>query len=101
MKRACTICGAPTALGNRCAKHAPKQPRNPAGGRSPGRDRTQQAQFRAALMQRAQGRCEDCGNTTDLRATHIIPLASGGGYALSNGRLRCKACDMASDRYAR
>lgn len=45
--------------------------------------------------------CQGCSSTTDLRACHIVPLADGGTNALSNGVTRCRACDQATDPYAR
>ena len=62
-----------------------------------------------ALLRRAGERCEwvdprsglRCSVTTDLRACHLIPLSRGGGYDPAEGRLFCRAHDMATDEYAR
>lgn len=101
MRYACTRCGKPSDQ-RRCPTHRPGPARNPIrGGRSPGRDRTQQARFRAAVLARDGYVCQGCSSTTDLRACHIVPLADGGTNALSNGVTRCRACDQATDPYAR
>jgi hypothetical protein len=68
-----------------------------------------QQAFRTALIARAGGRCEEvdaetgqrCTETRDLRACHLVPLAEGGTYELSNGRLRCARHDRATDPKAR
>lgn len=81
-----------------------RYPARPVGrhtGWSPGRDRAAQARMRRALLARADGRCENCGNTHDLRATHITPVRDGGGYGPENGRLLCRSCDLKTDRHAR
>ena len=100
MKRACIICGTP-ATGRRCPAHTPADDGTTHTGWSPYRNGTKQNRFRRDLLTRAQGRCERCGNTNDLRACHITPLIDGGTYDLSNGILLCCDCDKTTDRYAR
>lgn len=72
---------------------------------SPNRDVAAQMRFRRAVLPRDNFTCQDCGHRDPtgrtLRACHIVPLRSGGGYDPSNGRTRCKACDKATDPYAR
>jgi 5-methylcytosine-specific restriction endonuclease McrA len=97
---ACRTCGTPSDQ-RRCPRHRTAPPRNPTGGRSPGRDRTQQARFRQAILTRDGYACQDCGATQDLRACHIVPLADGGSNDVSNGICRCASCDKATDPYAR
>ena len=96
MRKACVICGTVSDQA-RCPTHRI----NPNAHRSPNRDRAAQARFRTALLKRAGHQCEACGETQDLRACHITPLARGGSYDPSNGRLLCRSCDMATDPYAR
>lgn len=108
MKRACNECGAsftPTAPNQRrCPRH-----QGNGTGYSHNRDRTAQAHFRAGLLERAGGRCEEidedtgrrCTETRDLRACHLVALADGGTYSLANGKLRCKRHDRATDSRAR
>lgn len=69
------------------------------GAWSPWRDKTEQASFRRALMERAGGRCEylydgilRCPNTEDLQAHH----GQHGG-----GMLLCKLHHRELDKYAR
>jgi hypothetical protein len=57
--------------------------------------------MRAEGMARTAGRCEDCGATEDVRATHIVSVSMGGGYGQDNCRMRCKTCDKATDPSAR
>jgi hypothetical protein len=108
VKRACLDCGASftpaTPLVRRCERH-----QGNGTGWSHGRDRTAQARFRTALLERAGGRCEEidedtgrrCTETRDLRACHLAALADGGTYSLANGKLRCKRHDRATDSRAR
>lgn len=95
MKRACPRCGTPTT-GRYCPAHAGNHT-----GWSPTRNRAAQQRFRDELMARANGRCEECGATENLRACHITPLSRGGTYDPSNGRLLCRTHDQMTDRYAR
>ncbi len=70
-------------------------------GWTPNRDRTAQARFRAAVLERDRYRCIDCGSPENLRACHTVPLAEGGGYHPDQGVTRCANCDRATDPYAR
>jgi 5-methylcytosine-specific restriction endonuclease McrA len=70
-------------------------------GRSPSRDRAAQHRFRQAVLTRDGHACTECGNTNDLRACHIQPLAHGGTYSPDNGVTRCGHCDRDTDPYAR
>lgn len=92
MKRACVNCGRPSDAGSLCGR---------CGGGTPRRPTTLQDRFRRGLIERSGGRCEDCGaRSSDLRACHLRPLAAGGSFDLSNGRLRCPRCDRSTDPYA-
>jgi hypothetical protein len=42
-----------------------------------------------------------CTETEDLRACHLTPLGDGGDYSLTNGRMRCRRHDRATDPKAR
>lgn len=50
---------------------------------------------------RTGGHCETCGETEDVRATHIVSLQMGGSYEQNNCRMLCKKCDLKTDPYAR
>ncbi len=55
------------------------------------RPRALQRQFRIAVLARDRC-CVDCGATTALEADHVVPLAHGGSFALTNGAARCHHC---------
>lgn len=97
MTYACPKCGKRSRT-RYCPAHTPAK-RSHAWSRN--RDRSAQARFRKAVLERDGYRCVVCGSTTDLRAAHVRPLRDGGGYELSNGRTLCKEHDKASDPYAR
>jgi 5-methylcytosine-specific restriction endonuclease McrA len=67
----------------------------------PPRDRRAHARFAKRVKARDGHACTTCGSTLDVRATHITPIAEGGGYQPSNGTTLCAVCDKASDPYAR
>jgi 5-methylcytosine-specific restriction endonuclease McrA len=97
MKYACPVGGCGRITNQpRCPQHTGNHT-----GWTPQRDRTAQARFRRALLTRAGHQCEACGNTTDLRACHTIPLHRGGTYDPANGQLLCRTCDKATDPHAR
>lgn len=68
---------------------------------SANRNQAAHARFAKAVKARDGYRCVECGSAEDIRACHIVPIASGGGYDVSNGRTLCKAHDMATDGHAR
>lgn len=70
----------------------------PHTGWTPTRNRTAQAHFRAALLNRSGGHCEHpgCPATTNLQAHHDRP-----GYTPNSGRLLCPQHHHATDPHAR
>jgi hypothetical protein len=108
VKRSCLECGASFSPRSRTDRRCPIH-QGSGTGWSHNRDSAKQAAFRRALIERAGGRCEEtdaetgrrCTETQDLRACHLVPLVEGGGYELSNGKLRCARHDRATDRHAR
>jgi 5-methylcytosine-specific restriction protein A len=69
-----------------------------------GTDRTStplHREWRSAVLQRCGGRCQIRGpkcTTTATEADHIIPVAEGGTYTLSNGQGTCHTCHQAKTR---
>lgn len=51
---------------------------------------------RRAILARARGHCQACGQpSSNLEADHIIPDAEGGGIDLANGAALCPTCHQA------
>lgn len=100
MTRYCTHCGRLVSAAH-YQRHTQAHRLGPTGHRSPNRNRPAQARLRRQLIARADGQCEHCGATHDLRAAHIIPLRQGGPDTPNNARLLCRTCDKATDPYAR
>lgn len=94
----------PWLRGERNGMHGRTGPLNPnwKGGGSPDRQRlyasSEWRRLRRQLRARANGRCEDCGATTDLHAHHIKSWAEHPALRLelSNLRLLCRACHYAT-----
>ena len=49
-----------------------------------------------SIYERAQGKCELCGNDYDLEIDHIQPRSLGGSNAPVNMRLLCRRCNVRS-----
>lgn len=50
---------------------------------------------RAAIVERANGRCEKCTavlKVSEGEVDHILPCALGGQPTIANGRLLCRVC---------
>jgi 5-methylcytosine-specific restriction endonuclease McrA len=50
---------------------------------------------KAAIIARADGKCEKCSGTLKPRegeVDHILPCALGGEATIANGRLLCRVC---------
>lgn len=47
-----------------------------------------------ALLERAGGKCEQCGSTEQLEFDHVIPRHMGGKGTLENGQVLCRACHL-------
>jgi hypothetical protein len=57
------------------------------------------AKLRAAIVLRAQDRCEFCrlsqkGQEATFHVDHIVPLAAGGATSLENLALACVSCSL-------
>jgi 5-methylcytosine-specific restriction protein A len=49
--------------------------------------------WRSGVVQRAQGRCQDCGRGGRLFADHVVEVKDGGApFDLANGRALCGSC---------
>ncbi len=51
-----------------------------------------QGSFRQAVLANAGHRCQRCGNTRNLEAHHVTPVAEGGSHHPDNGRALCRDC---------
>lgn len=62
--------------------------------RKPDTQRLFNPRQRAALLERAKGKCQACNESLEKRwhADHILPWAQGGETVLANGRALCPAC---------
>jgi 5-methylcytosine-specific restriction endonuclease McrA len=58
-------------------------------GRRAARAREALAHFRAAVLERADGKCERCGRSARLHAHHVRSRAQGGSHEASNGAALC------------
>jgi 5-methylcytosine-specific restriction endonuclease McrA len=96
-KRPCLTCGKLVA-GSYCKPHDPK-PKRYREKRGSG---WAQSRFRAAVLRRARGRCEGCGQAgVALEAHHIRPVSAGGTHHPSNGAALCDVCHPKETRRAR
>lgn len=90
-KRACVVCSR-TSDQARCPKHRKtfKQRRGISSG-------SKAASINAAVLRRDGYRCtyrtdgRRCTETSDLKVDHIIPVISGGTWAMDNLQTLCKA----------
>jgi hypothetical protein len=64
-----------------------------------GASRSIPQEVRAAVWQRDQGKCTQCGATEYLEYDHVIPFSKGGATSVNNLQLLCRKCNLAkSDR---
>jgi HNH endonuclease len=69
------------------------------GERSTGDSRRIPQEVRAAVWQRDQGKCVQCGAHDYLEFDHIIPYSKGGASTVNNVQLLCRRCNLQkSDR---
>jgi 5-methylcytosine-specific restriction endonuclease McrA len=52
------------------------------------------AHVQQRVYARDQGRCVECGSTTQLQYDHILPYSKGGGNQEENIQLLCKRCNQ-------
>jgi hypothetical protein len=50
--------------------------------------------MKAAVWQRDQGRCVQCGESRSLEFDHIIPFSKGGATSEANLQLLCRDCNL-------
>lgn len=54
---------------------------------------------KAAVWQRDQGQCAECGASEYLEFDHVIPFSKGGANTEGNVQLLCRSCNLSkSDR---
>lgn len=51
--------------------------------------------IKAAVFQRDQGRCVQCGSTSNIEYDHIIPFSRGGATSENNLQILCHSCNKA------
>jgi hypothetical protein len=49
------------------------------------------------ILERSQGKCSNCGGTHKVKVSMVVPREAGGRLSLDNGRVLCRACEMAAD----
>lgn len=118
IKTFCPYCGSIVPAGQRC-RCRPRPKRAPTEGdrtrtvREPWRREYSSARYQAArqlVIERARGRCEDCGKVCAWHdgskwrtagmggeVDHEKALCEGGGSAPENMTLRCKSCHAKRD----
>jgi 5-methylcytosine-specific restriction endonuclease McrA len=67
-------------------------PKSPEHARRKQADRRAR-QLRPQVYDRDGHRCQLCGATDDLCIDHVVPVAMGGGDALSNLQVLCRTCN--------
>lgn len=55
--------------------------------------RTIPQDVKIAVAARDDGRCRQCGSTTELRFDHVIPWSKGGANTVANIQLLCGPCN--------
>lgn len=94
--RTCLICGSPSVQGrSRCATHGRSTPR-----KTPGNHDSRQKTFRKQVLKDFSpgDPCGKCGLPiwTPPDAGHIIPLALGGTYEVTNGQAEHARCNRSA-----
>ncbi|GAA0406297.1 hypothetical protein GCM10010357_29090 [Streptomyces luteireticuli] len=84
-------CTSPTVRDGRCEKHAPpKRTWKPSA-----RNLTRPGDFhrrRALVLARDRFTCQRCGARRELEVDHLVPVARGGTWELSNLWVLCRDC---------
>ncbi|MEW1672028.1 HNH endonuclease [Streptomyces noursei] len=84
-------CTSVTVRSGRCEDHAPPK----RGWRTSARNKTRPGDFhkrRAAVLARDHFTCQRCGARDDLEVDHLMPIARGGTWELSNLWVLCRHC---------
>jgi hypothetical protein len=53
------------------------------------------------ILERCRGKCSNCGGEHKVRVTMVVPREAGGKLSVENGRVLCRACEMAADVVAK
>lgn len=53
--------------------------------------------WEAMVLERANGKCSNCGSTHKVRVMMIVPEEAGGQLLLANGTTLCRACEIAAE----
>jgi hypothetical protein len=53
------------------------------------------------ILERCQGKCSNCGGEHKVRVRMVVPREAGGKLSLENGRVLCRACEMAAEVVAK
>jgi hypothetical protein len=56
-----------------------------------------QALWETKILDRASGKCGNCGSTHRVKVKMIVPLEAGGQFTLENGTTICRSCEIATD----
>lgn len=84
-------CTSSTARSGRCEKHAPPK----RIWRPSARNANRPGDFhrrRALVLARDRFTCQCCGSRQDLEVDHLVPVARGGTWELSNLWVLCRSC---------
>jgi hypothetical protein len=56
-----------------------------------------QALWEIKILDRASGKCGNCGSTHRVKVKMIVPSEAGGQFTLENGTTICRSCEIATD----
>ncbi|MFD7257163.1 HNH endonuclease [Streptomyces sp. NPDC059874] len=88
--RGCTL---RTVRAGRCAEHAPAER---AWARTSARNQARNRVWDRVVRPRALARdgfaCVQCGERAGLEVDHVVPVAQGGTWELTNAQTLCKPC---------
>ncbi|MYX26041.1 HNH endonuclease [Streptomyces sp. SID8381] len=92
-KSICLIsgCVARTVLDGRCADHQRRKSWNRTSARNASRSRDWPKR-RTRVLIRDNFTCQRCGSQDHLEVDHIVPVARGGSWDLSNLWVLCRSC---------
>ncbi|MEU6704735.1 HNH endonuclease [Streptomyces wuyuanensis] len=80
----------------RCVTHAPPaRSWNRTSVRNQERNRTWDRRIRPRALARDGFACVHCGAREKLEVDHIVPIAKGGTWELSNAQTLCRPCHLA------
>lgn len=105
-RSSCRICGAITAGSPYCVAHSAEGERTERQPWRKGYSDPAYRRARAEALERAGGRCEECGEELGEGAEvdHVVALRDGGANVIGNLLVRCRRCHRrksAADRRRR